>query len=183
MLPPGRPEYPDDCSPNCVGRQAGHRDARCWKSAAAPAGPPGHSRARGFAASPAWSRDRIWPPPLAATSPLPACGSWGSRSRSWQPPAGEFLISSSPATAWHWIDPAVGYQTAWRCCGPVATWPSVSAPTSCRPTATRSSARSRRSTTRSRRGPAGRLPNFPHPAGCRRCRACDRAQRAVRRRR
>jgi len=33
---------------------------------------------------------------------------------SWQPPRGERFDLVFSATAWHWIDPAVGYQLAWR---------------------------------------------------------------------
>jgi SAM-dependent methyltransferase len=32
----------------------------------------------------------------------------------WQPPHGERFDLVFAATAWHWIDPAIGYQRAWR---------------------------------------------------------------------
>ena len=32
----------------------------------------------------------------------------------WQPPDGERFDLVYAATAWHWVDPAVGYQLAWR---------------------------------------------------------------------
>ena len=32
----------------------------------------------------------------------------------WQPPDGEGFDLVYAATAWHWVDPAVGYQLAWR---------------------------------------------------------------------
>jgi len=32
----------------------------------------------------------------------------------WEPPAGERFDLVYAATAWHWIDPALGYQLAWR---------------------------------------------------------------------
>jgi SAM-dependent methyltransferase len=47
----------------------------------------------------------------------------GQAFEDWQPPGRFDLIFA--ATAWHWIDPAVGYQLAWRCLRPgghLAIW-------------------------------------------------------------
>ena len=43
----------------------------------------------------------------------------------WQPPAGAHVDLVYAATAWHWIDPAVGYERAWRALRPgghLAIW-------------------------------------------------------------
>jgi SAM-dependent methyltransferase len=44
---------------------------------------------------------------------------------SWRPPGGERFDLVFAATAWHWIDPRVGYQRAWELLGPgghLAVW-------------------------------------------------------------
>jgi hypothetical protein len=38
----------------------------------------------------------------------------------WDPPASERFDLVFAATAWHWIDPAVGYPRAWRLLRPGA---------------------------------------------------------------
>jgi SAM-dependent methyltransferase len=43
----------------------------------------------------------------------------------WQPPEGQRFDLIYAATAWHWIDPAVGYERAWHALGPaghLAIW-------------------------------------------------------------
>ncbi|MGH3302411.1 MAG: class I SAM-dependent methyltransferase [Streptosporangiaceae bacterium] len=43
----------------------------------------------------------------------------------WRPPAGEQFDLVYAATAWHWVDPAVGYDLAWHCLRPggqLAVW-------------------------------------------------------------
>lgn len=43
----------------------------------------------------------------------------------WRPPTGELRDLVYAATAWHWVDPAVGYDLAWHCLRPgghLAVW-------------------------------------------------------------
>ena len=69
-------------------------------------------------------------PRLAATArrnlaPFPLVQVVGQAFEDWQPPGQERFDLVFSATAWHWIDPAVGYQLAWRSLRPggyLAVW-------------------------------------------------------------
>jgi SAM-dependent methyltransferase len=67
---------------------------------------------------------------LAATArhnlaPFPLVQVVGQAFEDWQPPGQERFDLVFSATAWHWIDPAAGYQLAWHCLRPggyLAIW-------------------------------------------------------------
>ena len=125
-------------------------------------------------------RRRSWPPRPGATWRTSRPSRWCSTDfETWRPPRPRAFDLVFAATAWHWIDPAVGYRRAWELLRPgghLAIWDQGT----CSPTAaTRSSARSSPCTTRSARAcrPArstrgrGSSPDQP---------GRDRGQRAVR---